>query len=295
MNSDTFTAMKIFASRIEAVALIIGEILAPHFEKLLDFVATMAEKFAVLDPELQKNILMWTGIVAVIGPLLIALGTFIAILAVVIPAVVSLGTAVAGLITAYGGVVIGVTAVIAALALLFDDCVALGEFIGETFYNAWVKVGDFFADGFVEAMRKTWRFIKDFMLGAISNLFHRLNDLWAWFQQVSASVGGFVANTMGGFASSMFGGFRAEGGPVSSGSSYIVGERGPELFSPSRSGHITSNNQMSGQNITMNFAAGTDMSTVAMLKNMKGQIAKIAVDAVSDDYLRGGLTYKSIS
>lgn len=35
-----------------------------------------------------------------------------------------------------------------------------------------------------------------------------------------------------------FGGFRAAGGPVSVGRSYIVGERGPELFVPSGSGRI---------------------------------------------------------
>ena len=291
MNSDTFTAMKIFASRIEAVALIIGELLAPQFEKLLDFVATMAEKFTALDPQLQKNVLVWVAIVAVVGPVLIALGTFVSILALAIPAVVSLVAAVGSLVAAYGGVVIGVTAVIAAFILLYEDCVQLGEYLGGAFYEAWIKVGDFFADGFVSAMRKTYDFIRQYMISTIRELYAQVNSLWSWFLEVSSKIGG----AMGNMAGAMFGGFRAEGGPVTANTSYIVGENGPELFSPSRSGHITSNEDMSGQNITMNFAAGTDMSTVAMLKNMKGQIAKIAVDAVSDDYLRGGLTYKSIS
>jgi len=38
-----------------------------------------------------------------------------------------------------------------------------------------------------------------------------------------------------------FGGFRAMGGPVSAGRSYIVGERGPEVFMPSSSGNIIPN------------------------------------------------------
>ncbi len=42
----------------------------------------------------------------------------------------------------------------------------------------------------------------------------------------------------------LFGGFRADGGPVSAGRSYVVGERGPELFTPSASGYITSNESM---------------------------------------------------
>lgn len=43
-----------------------------------------------------------------------------------------------------------------------------------------------------------------------------------------------------------FGGARALGGPVLSGKSYLVGERGPELFTPSRSGMIVPNDQLGG-------------------------------------------------
>jgi len=52
-----------------------------------------------------------------------------------------------------------------------------------------------------------------------------------------------------------FGGERAAGGPVSAGSSYLVGERGPELFTPSRSGAIVPNNAMGGANIVVNVDA----------------------------------------
>ncbi len=45
----------------------------------------------------------------------------------------------------------------------------------------------------------------------------------------------------GGLLSNVFGGARARGGPVDSGKSYLVGEKGPELFTPKRSGNITPN------------------------------------------------------
>jgi phage-related minor tail protein len=45
---------------------------------------------------------------------------------------------------------------------------------------------------------------------------------------------------------------RATGGPVSAGSPYMVGERGPELFMPSGSGTIIPNNQMSNMGATTN-------------------------------------------
>jgi hypothetical protein len=51
-------------------------------------------------------------------------------------------------------------------------------------------------------------------------------------------------------------GFRANGGPVSGNSPYIVGERGPELFVPSVSGRVVPNNQMVSFNGRSSFATG---------------------------------------
>ena len=50
--------------------------------------------------------------------------------------------------------------------------------------------------------------------------------------------------------------FKANGGPVKGGSSYIVGEKGPELFTPGVSGMITPNNQLGGStNVVVNVDA----------------------------------------
>lgn len=62
--------------------------------------------------------------------------------------------------------------------------------------------------------------------------------------------GGLAKGLLGG----LFGGFRANGGPVSSSKSYVVGERGPELFTPGRSGGITSNANMMAQSANNNAA-----------------------------------------
>ena len=56
-----------------------------------------------------------------------------------------------------------------------------------------------------------------------------------------------------------FGGFRQNGGPVSAGQSYVVGEAGPELFVPSVSGNIipnsTSGDGGGSSNVTYNIQA----------------------------------------
>jgi len=45
---------------------------------------------------------------------------------------------------------------------------------------------------------------------------------------------------------------RADGGPVSAGNSFLVGERGPELFIPRKSGMIIPNNKMGGNTVVVN-------------------------------------------
>ena len=56
----------------------------------------------------------------------------------------------------------------------------------------------------------------------------------------------------------IFGGGKASGGPVTGGTTYLVGEKGPELFTPGSSGNIIPNNRIGGGggaiNITVNGA-----------------------------------------
>ncbi|HVV29122.1 MAG TPA: phage tail tape measure C-terminal domain-containing protein [Rhizomicrobium sp.] len=65
------------------------------------------------------------------------------------------------------------------------------------------------------------------------------------FDRIAASqfivkpVEGLVASAIG--ALMPVAGARATGGPVAPGGSYLVGERGPELFTPSVNGEITAN------------------------------------------------------
>lgn len=58
---------------------------------------------------------------------------------------------------------------------------------------------------------------------------------------VTGKAGGASALAAPGGLSKLFGGARAGGGDVASGKSYLVGEKGPELFTPGLSGAITPN------------------------------------------------------
>ena len=71
-------------------------------------------------------------------------------------------------------------------------------------------------------------------------------------------VKGFFGDIEGGIKEAInFGGPQAEGGPVSGGTAYVVGEKGPEMFVPQGSGTIVPNDQMGGGSTTINFNNAT--------------------------------------
>jgi len=90
--------------------------------------------------------------------------------------------------------------------------------------------------------------------------------------------------------------FRAEGGPVASGSPYIVGERGPELFVPRSSGSIVSNDNLSGMgaggggiNITYNIASGVGRAELGSLLEAERRRLKAEIP----DMVRRGGAYRA--
>jgi len=91
-----------------------------------------------------------------------------------------------------------------------------------------------------------------------------------------AARGGGIVSTLASAASALFGGApgRATGGPVTGGSAYIVGERGPELFVPTASGRIASGGGQGGPvTITVNVAAPRDAAP-ALMQRTGAQVAR---------------------
>jgi SLT domain-containing protein len=61
-------------------------------------------------------------------------------------------------------------------------------------------------------------------------------------------------------------GARAYGGPVFSGGAYLVGERGPELFTPDRAGQITPNHRLGN---TWNVTINTNQSATRVIDDIR--------------------------
>jgi len=99
---------------------------------------------------------------------------------------------------------------------------------------------------------------------------------YATYLARGAEYGGlseFDALTLAGIS-----GARAAGGPVMGGGTYLVGERGPELFTPGSSGNITPNNALGGANITVNVNGGDPNSIVRALQQYVRQSGPVPVN-----------------
>jgi cell division protein FtsB len=85
---------------------------------------------------------------------------------------------------------------------------------------------------------------------------------------------------------------RASGGTVSGGRPYMVGEKGPELMVPGRTGTVVPNDQLSGGGVTVNqtinISTGVAQTVRSEIRALMPQIADNAKAAVLDAKRRGG-------
>jgi len=75
---------------------------------------------------------------------------------------------------------------------------------------------------------------------------------------------------------------RASGGSVAGGSSYLVGERGPEMFTPKRSGSIAPNSSMGG-NISINVNVDASGSEVEGDDDQANQLGSMLAAAIQQE------------
>jgi tape measure domain-containing protein len=79
---------------------------------------------------------------------------------------------------------------------------------------------------------------------------------------------------------------RAAGGPVSSGQTYMVGERGPELFVPGRSGTIVANDKMGGGNTNVVVNVDAKGSSVEGDEQGANQLGRVISAAVQSELIK---------
>jgi len=138
---------RITKAKIEDMAASIGQMLLPYALQLVTWIQSAVSWFQALDPGIQKNILVALGLVAVLGPLLIVIGSVVGAIGTLIPIVTAVGAAI-GAVTA--PVWLAIAAIIAVVALL---------------YAAWVNDWG----GIQEKMAAVWAWLQPILM-----------QLWTW-------------------------------------------------------------------------------------------------------------------
>jgi len=163
-----------------------------------------------------------------------------------------------------------------------------GEETGAAVTTVADMIGDKFGDAFMSMVDGTKK-AKDTFRTMAADI---IKELYRVF--VVKQITGFITNAITS-AFPSFGGtpMKAIGGPVQRGNPYVVGERGPELFVPSRTGSIVPNDKMNGGgqvvvNQTINVSTGVQQTVRTEIRSLMPQIAESAKAAVADAKRRGG-------
>jgi hypothetical protein len=109
------------------------------------------------------------------------------------------------------------------------------------------------------------------VINVVGDLISGFQTLFGWIGQVIDRITGLInlvrsnaaVRGIAGLIDSAFGGFRANGGSVSAGTPYVVGERGAELFVPSSNGTIVPNGGMGGSTINLTVNGAIDAEGTA--------------------------------
>ncbi len=161
------------------------------------------------------------------------------------------------------------------------DIIALNKSIGSSMENAMMSM--------VDGTKSVKDAFKDMAREIIKELY-RIYVVKKITGMITGAIEGKFAPDVGATANPHT---LANGGPANAGQRYIVGERGPEVFTPSVSGYVTPNSGGGGGSGTtivqnINVSTGVQQTVRAEIRQMMPQIASSAKGAVLDAKRRGG-------
>jgi len=172
-----------------------------------------------------------------------------------------------------------------------DKMVSLAEYTAYSIQNAFADISFAVVKGKFDDVGDAFQSLLDSILRSLTNLFSQ--SLFQKFLGMFLGMGTGYDLPAGFSPSSLIPDTvpiaRAIGGPVSMGSPYIVGERGPELFIPSTSGNIIPNGKI-GANVQVNVInqSGVQMTAKQYTKvDAEGYIVNVMLNAVATN--KGGM------
>lgn len=197
---------------IKNIAITLGETLLPIISSVAENVKNALKHFTNLNPTMQKIILIITSVVATAGPLLVIIGKVVSSIGSILTLAPKIATAFKAVKTAMSAsfltspvflVVAAITAVIAAVVLLYKNCEPFREFVD----NLWEKIKAFFKDvgewfkSVGEWFKGLWESISEFfekvglfftetIPNAISEFWNKLKTFFT--ETIPNTINGFI-------------------------------------------------------------------------------------------------------
>ena len=155
-----------------------------------------------------------------------------------------------------------------------EQLVKNAELARDAFRSMTQNIATDLADGIQGLIRGT-----STLNDVLNNVLNKMIDA-AFNMAFFGNAGGTLSKGAGLFGS-LFGGFLANGGSAKAGKSYIVGERGPELFTPGVSGMVSPNSSLGGStNVVVNVdASGTNVEEDESEGRELGRLISVAVQS----------------
>ena len=200
----TANSMRTFTGAVDNLNIALGQHLLPMLTPLVQKATEMVQRFSDADPKLQKLILAFVGVAAVIGPVLILSGTLISS----VGSIVGVFGKAAGVISKAGGVIgllsnpifIAIAAIVAIIAIgyrLMSNWDEIKGKAGETWDWVQGKFQEF--DNFLTGIfTKDWT--ENFgVYGEILNgFFATVSSIWAAIKRIFSGITNFVAGVFTG-------------------------------------------------------------------------------------------------
>lgn len=156
------------------VGSVIGELLAPMLQKAADVIRDLKAKWDELSPGTQQAIVTAAGILAVVGPIVALVGSLVTGIGGLITSVGAIATALGVSVGVIGGVVVGITALIAVIVY----CITHWDELKAKVKEVWGAITTYVTN-LKEDVSAKWNEIKQDIADKIQSIKTDLQEKWS--------------------------------------------------------------------------------------------------------------------
>lgn len=196
--------LTIIKSQLEGIAIQLSQYVFPFIKSILSLIQTLLTKLSELSPTQQKILLIVTGLIIALGPLLIVIGKIGTGISSLISAFKFLGpllsgakTAVAGFAAGFNPVILIIAAVAAAVVGIgyliyknWDDICSWTRNLADNISAIWNNITEFFKNLFSTDWTETFGLIGNLLNGVYANIEKFINAFKEIFKGIITFIKG---------------------------------------------------------------------------------------------------------